>query len=183
MTIALILGYGLIEIINPAKFYTFRKTKQINIGLFVVVWGVFTLQFLYFYFANYAQVSQDYWQSGYSEFAQQVLIESEDNETVWVVEHDERFYLWILLEPELSPQDILDIPSEDFFKDAIPGIYFRNPRLDDLSNSQQTFVVLGKKGNLKEELSPEAKILPSNTYSKHFGYNQNEFLILQYEPI
>jgi len=113
--LAIIIGWGIAVLIEHVQLSQ-RKIDKIALGIFAALTLVFTCQFLFHYFFSYPIQSTKEWQAGYDQEAKIYTsqIRTDSSEFIQISHHDDRLYLWILLEGNISPTYIQSLETDGY---------------------------------------------------------------------
>lgn len=110
-----VIGMGLSAVLLKTVPHLNTQLRKAGFSLVLLVVVTVTLfQFTHFYFTEYPKLSATAWQTGYKELAQTTYSMRLDNEPVYVVQFDDRFYLWLLLYGPYSVTQIQNFPENNF---------------------------------------------------------------------
>ena len=106
MPLSLILGFGLLHFWQFSR----RWLKLVAMSLILVSSSAFS----YHYFTQYKLDAQTAFQGGYEAAAQKMIEQPEKLKQIESEVDDDRFYLWLWLEPEISAEEIQQTPKTDY---------------------------------------------------------------------
>jgi len=145
--LAAIIGLGLT--VSFQKVLTFSILKlRISVSVFFIFLLVSLLQFGHFYFFVYPILSFSFWQGGFEELAKATFSSRTQKESVYVLNFDDRFYLWLLAYGSYSSEKIQlflhnDFQIRDFddiFTEHIPTVLATNAIVVGTSDQIESFV-------------------------------------------
>lgn len=123
--LAIILGSGIAFVCM--KLYVNKIGKQ-ALMLYGALFFLAIVEFSFHYFVLYPKDSAKDWQGGYKQLAQQIFATKKDNQKVFVLPFDDRFYLWLMAYGPYSGQDFQKWHSRDYkFEDSIPDVVSQIP--------------------------------------------------------
>lgn len=123
---SILIGWGLALLLQNYKYYTlYHKTLM---SLFLVSILLFTTHYLYHYWTSYPIESASAWQDGYNETAREYIdiTQKESLNLTEITHQDDRFYLWILAQPELSSKYIQTLTTDGFKPKTIYNLKVSN---------------------------------------------------------
>ncbi|MFZ1721809.1 MAG: hypothetical protein WAU07_04875 [Microgenomates group bacterium] len=156
--------------INP--YYWSKKTVTAVIVILVSVLYVFEGARLIQYYTTYYRLdSGSAWQAGYTEFAQAILAVDVRERPIYVISGDDRFYLWLLLESEISASEFPNILTENYRTTSVGTIKIvQDPPTDQNfywlgAPSAYTSEIIQQKGTSKTSVKDASQIERFNLYT------------------
>lgn len=119
--ISLVIAYGIVALVSSSDFF-----KKALFFVFCLILALQMTQYWHYYLTFYPKESSLSWQGGYKQLAQAVTQQKNIYRTVWVNYHDPRLYLWFLMLPEFSAEQIQTTPKENYQMTTIDNIYFES---------------------------------------------------------
>jgi len=122
--LSLMIAFGWLQLV--AQF----SVKQLEQKTHYFFWGLviallFSLiSFYHYYFYLYPLKSADYWQTGYKQTALETCQQAQQQPTVLVNHHDQRFFLWILGYCSFSQNSLDEAIFKDYQLQQLENIKF-----------------------------------------------------------
>ncbi len=158
MPIVLIMSFGLLRLFEFSQKPTSgvwnvsRKTSLLFIWIILVLFGYG--RFAFHYFSVYPSLSQASWQGGYAELAQVACESYKESHPLILSANDQRFFLWILANCEISANDYQEAHFQQAHLKTIGSLMFVPlNEVDPFSTSSQTWWLRPTIDPLKENLT------------------------------
>jgi len=142
--ISLILGFGLVSLME-------KKIKFLNLVLIAII-TLSIFEFGYHYFTQYGADSAYDWQDGYKEMALEINQALPHVADVYIDEFDDRFYLWLLVYSDFTPQEIQALPKKNYQIKEIEKITFHGYHWSKVASLDRKILVVGLVDHINEGL-------------------------------
>ncbi len=151
--LSLLIGYGLFQVLRFIHMQQ-RRLVSLIFGVVLAIALLFSIaEFAYTYFVIYPKHSADDWQNGYKQLAQQIYEERKDNDEVWVVPFDDRFYLWLMAYGPYEAKEFQTWKSTDYKYDQFDNISVKGIKGEKLQELQGRILYVGPPQQIQEEMT------------------------------
>jgi 4-amino-4-deoxy-L-arabinose transferase-like glycosyltransferase len=177
--LSIIIGYGLSQFIQ----FSLIRSNKIKYKLILSIFAVLTIlnfgHFFNHYLNHYPSQSAHDWQDGYQELALTIDQYKDSVTTVWVEPFEGRFYLWLLAFGSYTPQQIQQIPKENYSINEIENIKIAPYDWKRLENNPYKVIIAGETNNIAKKLT-ETKQTPNWTKEilSHDGISR--FMVVEF---
>ena len=174
--LSILIGMGLTVFLTYD--YKTKMVKFFSILSCAFLLFFFTAKFTFDYFILYPANSASSWQNGYTQLAQELYRQKNNQESVTILPFDDRFYLWLMAEGPYTGKDFHTWKTQDYKFNAIPNFTFQEPDPDKITTTSETQLIAGQIPRMKEFLS-KLKNAPKRIYEVKGDDGQTDFIIAE----